>query len=203
MKRWNIICSCVAIAYVIIIALLVLYKQESFVVREDNGKFDNCTYDNPCQTYCEGANYERYTDDFIRENFPNDNFPNIRDDEKGENGTVDFRILKHKVKCNRGRTTEIMSNYNDWQMYRVRICWLQNTEQVILTFIKFKRGAVETKNDYFSDHEYCLEPYEESGKFRLKLEVCIVDLTLVNVTRFFRKCLCNKFECLFNLLFPQ
>jgi hypothetical protein len=116
MRRWNSVCTCIAIAaYVILITLFLSYENDYFSARDKNGKFNNCTY-YTCLSFCEGADYEKFSDDFINENFPYESFPKFKRDNKSD----DYTIIKHTVECEKPGEKKNTSNYDDWIIYGVR-----------------------------------------------------------------------------------
>jgi hypothetical protein len=121
MKNWNFVCTCVAIAvYVILITLFFSFEKRTTFSDERREKFENCSYYNTCLTFCEEANYEKFTDDFIHEKFPYKDF-DIRDYKKDQNKTVNFRVVKVKFECENKEEKKIISDHSNWYMFPVSI----------------------------------------------------------------------------------
>jgi hypothetical protein len=116
MRKWNFVTVCAVVAvYVILITLFAMLERDFSFTNDKDEKFNNCSYPNACLTFCEGADYEKYSAEFIWENFPYKDFPKLKND----NDKTKFRLVKHKIECEKPKQKRILSDYNDWTMYYV------------------------------------------------------------------------------------
>jgi hypothetical protein len=123
MKNWNFVYTCIAIVvYVILITLFFNHERVDFYPQDKTGKFSNCTFENPCVTFCEHSNYDKYSDDFIRKNFPFGDFLTSAGFYETYDGVWrSFEIMKNNFECRFGfDKTKILDDLSEVNIYTVR-----------------------------------------------------------------------------------
>ncbi|KAG5681667.1 hypothetical protein PVAND_011081 [Polypedilum vanderplanki] len=113
---------------------------------------------NTCLTFCKESYNEKFTDDYLKENFPLEDFPNLKiyyDDYGNANFTFKFNVIKKKLKCETYEKIKTIDNASKFSIHR--------------------GGYVTYDEFYLERSEYCLQPYEQENKLKLKLEFCLLN----------------------------
>jgi hypothetical protein len=122
MRKWNIFGLCAAITvYVILMNLFYTLNKDLF--SGEDLIFHNCGYHNACVSFCEDSDFEKFTDDIIKKNFPFEDFKTYYRGLKtyDELATNRFRIVKHKIKCQTFDKRVIVNNLRALEFFSVGI----------------------------------------------------------------------------------
>ncbi|KAG5681670.1 hypothetical protein PVAND_011084 [Polypedilum vanderplanki] len=104
MKIWSSACTClVIIIYVILIFFFISLKREYLPWKDTNQKFKNCSTQNVCLTFCEETDDQKFSDEFINENFPIYDF-----------SIEKFNVIWNKLECRVVEDKKIINNHHDF-----------------------------------------------------------------------------------------
>ncbi|KAG5681668.1 hypothetical protein PVAND_011082 [Polypedilum vanderplanki] len=139
-----------------VLTLLFFAPKKDYIFNDRHEKFNDCSYENTCLPFCEETNYENFTDDYIKKNFPIDDFLRLKYEFLKEYELVKFKIIKHIVKCGKYEEKTMVANSSEIEIFR--------------------DGRIKYKYDVTPDYKFCLEPYEKANEMKLKIQLCLKNI---------------------------